>query len=155
RCSSSGVKASSPKHDSNGQAEHAGRARLPPSHHSWSGRDHPDWSSELRFPRRSLSRASKFLGSRATCGGVSHSASVDRSKRLVLNLTHAMTLPQPLPISCYIRTLNEQRRIAEVVGRARQLCEEVIVVDSGSTDDTVELARSAGARIILQKWLGG
>lgn len=66
-----------------------------------------------------------------------------------------MTLPQPLPISCYIRTLNEQRRIAEVVGRARQLCEEVIVVDSGSTDDTVELARSAGARIILQKWLGG
>jgi hypothetical protein len=41
-----------------------GRARLPPSHHRWSGRDHPDWSSELLFPRRSLSRRRKLLGSR-------------------------------------------------------------------------------------------
>jgi glycosyltransferase involved in cell wall biosynthesis len=66
-----------------------------------------------------------------------------------------MTPSQPLPISCYIRTLNEQRRIGEVVGRARQLCDEVVVVDSGSTDATVEVARSAGARIVHQKWLGG
>ena len=45
-------------------------ARLLPSHHRWSGRDHPDWSSQLHFPRRSLSRRRKLLGSRAAIASV-------------------------------------------------------------------------------------
>jgi glycosyltransferase involved in cell wall biosynthesis len=59
-----------------------------------------------------------------------------------------------LPISCYIRTLNEERRIAEVIRAALQVASEVIVVDSGSTDATPDLARAAGARFIRQPWLG-
>ena len=59
-----------------------------------------------------------------------------------------------LPISCYIRTLNEERCIAEVVHAALQVASEVIIVDSGSTDGTLELAEAAGARIIRQPWLG-
>lgn len=58
------------------------------------------------------------------------------------------------PISCYIRTLNEERRIAEVVRAALKVADEVIVVDSGSTDATRELAEGAGARFIDQPWLG-
>ena len=60
----------------------------------------------------------------------------------------------PLPISCYIRTLNEERRIGNVIGAARQLCDEVIVVDSGSSDRTVEIATSLGAKVVHQDWLG-
>jgi glycosyltransferase involved in cell wall biosynthesis len=62
--------------------------------------------------------------------------------------------PQAIPVSCYIRTLNEERKIGEVVAAARAVVDEVIIVDSGSTDATVSIAQAAGARVIHQVWLG-
>jgi glycosyltransferase involved in cell wall biosynthesis len=62
--------------------------------------------------------------------------------------------PQVAPVSCYIRTLNEERKIGEVVAAARAVVDEVVVVDSGSTDATVAIAQAAGARVIHQEWLG-
>lgn len=59
-----------------------------------------------------------------------------------------------LPISCYIRTLNEAARIADVITAAQQIAHEVIVVDSGSTDHTVAIAQELGATVVYQKWLG-
>lgn len=58
------------------------------------------------------------------------------------------------PVSCCIRTLNEARRIAEVVRAAAAVCDQVVVVDSGSTDGTQDLAREAGAEVIHQPFLG-
>jgi len=43
---------------------------------------------------------------------------------------------------------NEQQFIAEVVRKARKFVDEVIVVDDGSTDDTAEAAKAAGALVI-------
>lgn len=60
----------------------------------------------------------------------------------------------PAPVSAYIRTLNEERMIADVVRAALQVASEVVVVDSGSTDRTVALAEAAGARVLHQEWLG-
>jgi glycosyltransferase involved in cell wall biosynthesis len=57
-------------------------------------------------------------------------------------------------ISATIITLNESRNIAEVIANVQQVCNEVIVVDSYSTDDTVAIAESMGAKVILQKYLG-
>ncbi|MGG7567466.1 glycosyltransferase family 2 protein [Rhodovulum sp. DZ06] len=65
-----------------------------------------------------------------------------------------MTDAARLPISAYIRTLNEERMIAEVVRAASAVADEVIVVDSGSTDATRDLARAEGATVIDQPWLG-
>ena len=62
-----------------------------------------------------------------------------------------MTAP---PLSVYIRTLNEARMIADTIAAARRVSEDIVVVDSGSTDRTVEIARRAGARVIVQPWLG-
>ena len=59
------------------------------------------------------------------------------------------------PISAYIRTQNEERMIGEVIRAAQLVAAEVVLVDSGSTDKTVEIAEGLGARIVRQAWLGG
>ncbi len=59
-----------------------------------------------------------------------------------------------VPVTCFIRTLNEERRIAEVVDAAFRVVDEVICVDSGSTDQTVAIAEEKGARVLHQEWLG-
>lgn len=59
-----------------------------------------------------------------------------------------------LPISCYIRTLNEERRIGEVLDSLKNIVSEVVLVDSGSTDRTLKIAAEKGARVVSQKWLG-
>ncbi|HLV00546.1 MAG TPA: glycosyltransferase, partial [Acidobacteriota bacterium] len=52
-------------------------------------------------------------------------------------------------ISVIIPTLNEGRTIESVLARTQsQWVKEVIVVDGGSTDDTVSKARARGARVI-------
>jgi len=58
------------------------------------------------------------------------------------------------PVSCYVRTLNEERKIGEVAAAVRNVVDEIVVVDSGSTDATVAIAQSGGARVIHQDWLG-
>ena len=62
--------------------------------------------------------------------------------------------PAPAPVSCYIRTLNEERMIERVVRAALQCVDEVVIVDSGSTDRTKEIATAAGATVYDQPWLG-
>jgi|SRR5918992_4312046 glycosyltransferase involved in cell wall biosynthesis len=50
-----------------------------------------------------------------------------------------------------IPALNEQETIADVVRAIpREICQEVIVVDNGSTDATTERATIAGARVIKE-----
>ncbi len=66
-----------------------------------------------------------------------------------------MTAGERPPISCYIRTLNEEGRIGAAVQAALLTAREVVVVDSGSTDGTVAAAEAAGARVVEQPWLGG
>jgi glycosyltransferase involved in cell wall biosynthesis len=61
---------------------------------------------------------------------------------------------QAVPVSCYIRTLNEERVLGRVVAAAREVVDEIVVVDSGSSDATVAIAQAAGARVIQQEWLG-
>lgn len=57
-------------------------------------------------------------------------------------------------ISGLITTLNEERNIAECIQSLRQICDEIIVVDSGSNDNTVLLAKENGAKVYVQSYLG-
>ncbi|MBX9747495.1 MAG: glycosyltransferase family 2 protein [Hyphomonadaceae bacterium] len=58
------------------------------------------------------------------------------------------------PISCYIRTKNEERLIGEVIRAASVAVDEVVLIDSGSTDKTIEIAEAAGARVVREQWHG-
>lgn len=60
----------------------------------------------------------------------------------------------PLPISCYIIAYNEADRIANAINSVKHWVSEVIVIDSGSTDDTVAVAKELGARAIYNPWPG-
>ena len=58
-----------------------------------------------------------------------------------------------MKISAAIITYNEERNISRALESLR-CCDEVVVVDSGSTDRTVELAEKLGARVIESNWRG-
>lgn len=66
----------------------------------------------------------------------------------------AHDVPTTPPLSCYIRTLNEERIIERTITAARQISDDIVVVDSGSTDRTIEIAERLGARVVRQPWLG-
>ena len=55
-------------------------------------------------------------------------------------------------ISVYIVTLNEEKRLDKTLKAARQIADEIIVVDSGSTDKTKDIALKNGAKFIFHKW---
>ena len=54
-----------------------------------------------------------------------------------------------LSVIAIVPVFNEAAKIGEVVARMpRQIVDEVLIVDDGSTDDSAGLARSLGARVI-------
>jgi glycosyltransferase involved in cell wall biosynthesis len=58
-------------------------------------------------------------------------------------------------LSVIIITRNEAHNIGECIASIRALAYEIVVVDSGSTDDTIVIARTAGARVIeTSDWPG-
>lgn len=60
-----------------------------------------------------------------------------------------------LRVAVVIPTLNEEDPIGAVVGAIpRDAVDEIIVADSGSTDRTVERARAAGARVVMERQRG-
>ena len=63
-------------------------------------------------------------------------------------------MSQRLPLSGVVITYNEADRIVRCVSSMLAVCAEVVVLDSGSSDATVALAREAGARVEQQTWLG-
>ncbi len=58
-----------------------------------------------------------------------------------------------MKISAAIITFNEERNIARVIESLR-CCDEILVLDSGSNDRTVEIAGKLGARVVEASWHG-
>ena len=58
------------------------------------------------------------------------------------------------PISAVIITFNEEEHIARCIESLRKVADEILVVDSFSTDRTEEICRELGARFIRNPWQG-
>ncbi|MBU0631298.1 glycosyltransferase family 2 protein [bacterium] len=59
-----------------------------------------------------------------------------------------------MKITANIITLNEEKNIADAIRSVQEVCDEVLVVDSLSSDRTCEIAESLGAKVIKQAYLG-
>ena len=58
------------------------------------------------------------------------------------------------PLSIFIICQDEERIIESCLQQAGKIAEEIIIVDSGSTDSTLDIARQYTDRIYHQDWLG-
>ncbi|HEX9255058.1 MAG TPA: glycosyltransferase family 2 protein, partial [Candidatus Angelobacter sp.] len=59
-----------------------------------------------------------------------------------------------MSLSVCIITLNEEANIGRTLKSVKDIADEIIVVDSGSTDTTVGLAREFGAKVFVEPWKG-
>ena len=59
-----------------------------------------------------------------------------------------------LPVSVFIIAKNEADRIAATIQAVRVLSDDIIVIDSGSTDGTQKIAEELGAKVLFNPWPG-
>ena len=70
-----------------------------------------------------------------------------------IHLPVASPAQDKLPLSVAIIALNAAAQIGPCLASVA-FADEVVVIDSGSTDETVEIARRHGARVEQKEWLG-
>ena len=57
-----------------------------------------------------------------------------------------------MTLAIVILTKNEENNIVDVIENARQCTNEILIIDAGSTDKTVELAENCGAKVFYRAW---
>jgi glycosyltransferase involved in cell wall biosynthesis len=57
-------------------------------------------------------------------------------------------MTQPEPLSLYVLTQDSERYLAAILSPLREVADDLLVVDGGSTDRTRDIARDAGARVV-------
>ncbi len=55
-------------------------------------------------------------------------------------------------LSVYIVTLNEELRLEKTLKAASKVADEIVIVDSGSTDKTEKIAKKFKAKFMFHKW---
>ena len=70
----------------------------------------------------------------------------DRAQRTSCTMTEKL--------SAFLIVKNEAERLPRTLNALRGLADEIVVVDSGSTDTTVEIAKEYGARVFVRDWPG-
>ncbi len=63
-------------------------------------------------------------------------------------------MPKSHTISAVIITLNEQEYIAQCIVSLQKVVDEIVLIDSYSTDKTVAIATQLGAKVVQTDWKG-
>lgn len=64
------------------------------------------------------------------------------------------TVTKKSQISGLVITLNEENNIADCIKSLQCVCDDIVIVDSFSTDNTAAIAKQLGATVLVQKFLG-
>jgi len=64
------------------------------------------------------------------------------------------SMTNKIPISVFVIAFNEADRIVDTIASVRDWVDEIIVIDSGSSDATVKVSEENGARIMYNQWPG-
>ena len=59
-----------------------------------------------------------------------------------------------LPISVFIITKNEEDRIENIIKAVKNFADEILIIDSGSSDKTLEKSQALGAKTYFNQWSG-
>ncbi|MBN1469899.1 MAG: glycosyltransferase family 2 protein [Fusobacteriaceae bacterium] len=59
-----------------------------------------------------------------------------------------------MSLSVGLITYNEERRLGRTLESIKNIADEIIIVDSNSTDNTVEIAKKYGAKVYVENWKG-
>ena len=59
-----------------------------------------------------------------------------------------------MSLSVCIITLNEEANIGRTLKSVKDIADEIVIVDSGSTDATVRIAEQFGAKVFIEPWKG-
>lgn len=62
--------------------------------------------------------------------------------------------PARVPLSCTIIAKNEADRIARCIEAVKAIADDIVLVDSGSSDGTLAIAEQLGARTLFRTWDG-
>jgi glycosyltransferase involved in cell wall biosynthesis len=62
-------------------------------------------------------------------------------------------LPEKIPLSVAIITKDEEKQLPDCL-KSISFADDIVLVDSGSTDRTVEIAKEFGCRVFLEDWKG-
>ncbi|PWM76636.1 MAG: glycosyltransferase family 2 protein [Phascolarctobacterium sp.] len=55
-------------------------------------------------------------------------------------------------LTVVILTKNEEKTIKQVIENAQKCVADILVIDSGSTDKTVDIANACGAEVVFREW---
>ncbi len=61
-------------------------------------------------------------------------------------------MAQPALLSCYLLTFNSEKYLAQILAALKPVADDLVVVDSGSTDQTGQIAAEFEARFIFRKF---